>query len=143
MSYRGIILSVTDKESKTEPKKKYWAVEIDTEAKGRAVFTLWDYAFAGLAGKDGEEPLCDVHNLIGKVVVFDAKVGNFKTDKNGDATIERWPSTLLMVQESCVQEAPLDEARSPKAEAAMGIAQHLEAAQRHIGAALELARGIE
>jgi hypothetical protein len=142
MSYRGTLLGVTDKETKTEPKKIYWAVEIETEEKGRVVFNLWDHAFAGLPGKDGEEPLGDVHAMIGKAVVFDAKVGTFKTDKGGNDTLERWPSSLVMVQESIVQDTP-DEARSPKAEAAMGITQHLEAAQRHLGAALELARKVE
>jgi len=126
-------------------KGPYWAVLIETEERGPVKFNLFDGAFAGKPSKDHDGPTCDVHDLIDQRVVFGAELGAEKKGEDGQPTGERWPSTLTLVMPEADRVAapePLvnDEARSEEVEALMGIAAHLEAASRHIGAAMELAR---
>jgi hypothetical protein len=88
----------------------------------------------------------DIRNRADKespaLVVFEfetSKDGQFKNVTAIRPDGEKWEMPTISNQE----QDPPEEPRADKAEAAMGIAQHLEAAQRHLGAALELARAIE
>lgn len=148
MAYFGTLKKVYDNQTKKEPPKPYWGVVIDTEQRGEVTFNLWDGTFAGRKSAKGEDPSCDVHDFINKRVLFEAEPGNEKPDGSG-----RYPSTIKLIQldESATptgaSKPPIgtllaDDGRDAKVEAAQGIAQHLEAAQRHLGAALELARGM-
>jgi hypothetical protein len=157
VSYFGVVKKVYDNKtkggpnkkdpSKIDPPKPYWGVLLDTDDKGAVVMNLWDCTMAGHRSAKGEDPLCDVHDFIDKRVMFDAKVGAEKPDGSGC-----YPSSIILIQ-LAEEEMPTgaskpldgllaDDARSAKVEAAVGITQHLEAAQRHLGAAIELAKAI-
>ena len=145
MSYAGTILDVQDKTSK-DGTKHYWAVEIDTEAKGPTTFTLWDAVFAGKPGKDHEEPICNVRQMIGQRVVFDCQPGKPRVDKDGNETGEHWPATLTMIGPS-VAPKPLERALSDpgcdlNAEAVMVLADALRAAGRTLAGAADVAEKV-
>lgn len=113
----------------------------DKKGEWYSVFDAWWF------GGTAEHPSkYDIRNRADKenpaLVVFEyetSKDGQFKNVTAIRPDGEKWEMPVASNQEA----PPADEARAPKAEAAMGIAQHLEAAQRHLGAALELARAIE
>lgn len=144
MSYAGTILDVQDKTSK-DGSKHYWTVEIDTEAKGPTTFTLWDTVFAGKPGKDHEEPICDVHEMIGQRVVFDCQPGKAKVDKDGNETGEHWPATLTMIGASLapsLERASADPARDLSREALLVLVESIRQAGRALGGAADVAEKI-
>jgi hypothetical protein len=140
VSYFGTILDVQDGTSKDGT--KHWVdVNIDTELKGATEFRLWDTVFAGKPGQDGEEPLCDVHQMIGQRVIFDCQPGKPRLDKDGNETGEHWPATLTMIgpAEETVNAPPLgskDPARDLDGEAVMILVEGMRsAAHAMLGAA--------
>jgi len=92
MSHRGTLREVDDRTSKKG--QNYWTVLIDTEAKGEVRFNLWKHEYAGLPDSDGNAPVCDIHELIDREVIFDATEGKIKDEATG----ERWPSTITLIQ---------------------------------------------
>lgn len=140
MSYKGTLLHVYDNVAKADPSKHYWRVVIDTDDRGEVNFTLWDKLFAGLQDGEGNEPICDVHGLEGERVVFEAKAGGPKHDKDGKETGERWPSTLTMVmpEAEAVEQPPI--VAKVKPDKASALAEHLAAIRRHAAAAAELVK---
>ena len=92
MPYQGTLRKVYDNETKSG--KLNWSVIIDTDEKGDVKFSLWNKRFAGIKPDDGAEIECDLHDFVGKRVVFDATPGKVKDEETGD----RWPSTIDMIR---------------------------------------------
>jgi len=114
----------------------------DTKGEWYSVFDAWWFG-----GTEEHPSKYDIRNRADKenpaLVVFEfelSKDGKFKNVTAIRPDGEKWEMPVASNQET---DSLPEEARSPKAEAAMGITQHLEAAQRHLGAALELARMVD
>ena len=90
-AWKGKLLSVED--NPTKEGKPRWKVMIDTDDMGLTEFTLWD---AGLVGQ-GEDAV-DMREWVGQRLMFDAKKGGKKKDRDGNELDERWPSTLSLVK---------------------------------------------
>lgn len=103
-THKGKLLSV--EENPTKDGKARFKVMIDTDEKGLTEFTLWDLGYVG----GGENPQCDIREMIGWRVIFEAKLGGHKKDKDGNELEERWPSTLTLIQAE-TPEAPADPVR--------------------------------
>ena len=88
MAFNGKLIRVADQNGK-------WGVLIDTEEKGETWLTIWDRKFAGQDSAE-HKAVCDVHDLVGERVVFEAKRGNLK-DKGGDEEGERWNATITAI----------------------------------------------
>jgi len=100
MAYKGTLLSV--EKAPTKAGKERYTVQIDTDERGLVEFTLWDLAFVG----KGEAPSCDIREMLDQRVMFAAKLGGHKKDKDGNDTDERWPSNLTLIQAEGAAEPP-------------------------------------
>ena len=100
MAYKGKLLSVEANPTK-EGKERY-NVQIDTNERGLVEFTLWDTGFVG----GGENPSCDIREMIGERIIFTATMGGKKKDRDGNETDERWPSSLTLIQTEGASEPP-------------------------------------
>ena len=89
--YLGNLLTVEDNPTK-EGKARY-KVQIDVDEHGLKEFNLWDTAYVG----EGKDPVMDIREHLGSRVVFDAKKGGPKKDREGNETGEFWPSNLEMI----------------------------------------------
>ena len=129
-AWKGELLSVED--NPTKEGKPRWKVMIDTDDKGLAEFTLWD---AGLVGQ-GDDPV-DIRMWVGQRLMFDAKAGGKKKDRDGNELDERWPSTLLVAKLDGPPSAPQEEFGPSSVLEVMKVAlAHADAARTKIADAI-------
>jgi len=126
MSYRGKVIEVFDKETKSG--KKFFTVLIDTAEKGEVKFNLFDLAYEDV-----------IHQLEGSAVTFEAKPGQVRDETTG----ERWPSTLTAImaegeydESSSPPRLPQDEGRDETHEALQAVKAYLEAGLKRINTLL-------
>jgi hypothetical protein len=145
MAQKGYLRITMDKTTtKGQPFVSALIVKDPADTTGGDWYSIFDAWWFG--GTSARPSRYDIRNRADKenpaLVVFEFEVskdGKYKSITAIRPDGEKWEMPTVSNQE----QDPPDEARSPKAEAAMGITQHLEAAQRHLGAALELARKVE
>jgi hypothetical protein len=123
MPTRGKLLKVWDND-------KNWALVIDVDEHGEHKLNLWNKRFAGIDSK--ENPVvCDVHDFVGKRIVYTAKAGKPKED----GTDDRWPSTIEEIAlegeqpEKSIREMAEDIAKREEQDAALAAKITREASQ--------------